>query len=71
MTKIPSFAEIELGQPTAATDPAAWAVAFAAAVDDEEIADLIEGDQRVVPGAGAVVDAFTIGGEEAAWRVFG
>ena len=31
MTKIPSFAEIELGQPTAATDPAAWAVAFAAA----------------------------------------
>ncbi|MFZ1430358.1 MAG: methylmalonyl-CoA mutase [Geminicoccaceae bacterium] len=31
MTKIPSFAEIELGQPTAVTDPGGWAEAFAAA----------------------------------------
>jgi len=45
--------------------------AFAAAVDDQEIADLVECDQRVVPGAGVVVDAFAVGGEEAAWRVIG
>ncbi len=31
MTKIPSFAEIGLGQPTAVADPGAWAEAFAAA----------------------------------------
>src|SRR5690242_18765214 len=35
-------------------------VAVAAAVDQREVADVFEGDQRVVPGAGVVVDAFAV-----------